>query len=241
MHKYNLSNNHYLHNRIVLPAFYVTVLGLILPMIFSPGKASRMLAIDVQSESKIPGGSSKETMVSSINVKSLDGKEKVIELRGQKKATVIYVFVPGCPWSDRNFENIKKLATVRGKSYRFFGLSLSKLRLQAFAEANTVDFPIYLNSPGNARQLGLGSVPQTIVISPEGRILKSWLGAYGEDLKAEVEKYFNIRLPGLDSRGNCAYCLDDAIEGALYSPGAVIKSGDRRLRCKFDGQWSAPY
>jgi hypothetical protein len=96
-------------------------------------------------------------------------------------------------------------------------------------------------SPGNARQLGMGSVPQTIVISPGGKILKNWVGAYGENLKPEVEKYFNVRLPRAESRGRCTYCLHDVTAGYIYTQGAVIKSGDRRVRCKSDGQWSAPY
>jgi hypothetical protein len=45
--------------------------------------------------------------------------------------------------------------------------------------------------------LGLGSTPQTIVISPEGRVLKNWTGSYGEQVQAELEEYFQIRLPGL--------------------------------------------
>jgi hypothetical protein len=118
----------------------------------------------------------------------------------------------------------------------------SKARLQEFIDANKPDFAIYMNiSPENARQLRLGSVPQTIVISPGGRILKSWVGAYGENLKPEVEKYFNVRFPGSGLQGKCTYCLDDAIAGYIYSPGGVLKSGDRRKRCKSDGQWSAPY
>lgn len=242
MYKYNLSNNnHCVRKRIILLFFCTTALGLILSMILSIGRVSGLSAIGNQGNNKIPGGSSKETIIDSIKVRSLNDKEEVIKLRGQKKATVIYVFVPACPSSVRNFENIKRLATMRGKSYRFFGLSIHKADLQEFIDANKPDFPVYMNSPGNARQLGLGSVPQTIVISPEGGILKSWVGAYGENLKSEVEKYFNVRLTGSDSRGSCTYCLDDAVAGYIYSPGAVIKSGDRRLRCKFDGRWSTPY
>jgi len=50
--------------------------------------------------------------------------------------------------------------------------------------------------------LGLGSTPQTIVISAEGRVLKNWKGAYGERVQPDVEAYFGIRLPGLSSGDN---------------------------------------
>jgi hypothetical protein len=45
--------------------------------------------------------------------------------------------------------------------------------------------------------LGLGSTPQTIVISSQGKIEKNWIGAYGDDTKKEVEDYFGVVLPGL--------------------------------------------
>ncbi|MGE0887721.1 MAG: hypothetical protein AB7P14_29725 [Blastocatellales bacterium] len=45
-------------------------------------------------------------------------------------------------------------------------------------------------------QLGLGSTPQTIVISPEGKVLKNWVGAYGSS-KPEIEAYFGVQLPGI--------------------------------------------
>jgi hypothetical protein len=47
------------------------------------------------------------------------------------------------------------------------------------------------------RVLGLESTPQTIIISPDGRVMKNWVGAYGESLRPEVEAYFGIKLPGL--------------------------------------------
>jgi len=233
MYKHKSNSNYFVYKSIILPVVCITVLGLVL----SSGRISKLSATCSQGNNKVPDGSSRKTIVDSINVRGLDGKEEIIKLRGQKKATVIYVFVPTCSSSVRNLENIKKMVTMRGKSYRFLGLSIHLAGLQEFIDANKPDFPIYLNASGNVLQLGLGSVPQTIVISPGGRILKSWVGAYGENLKSEVEKYFNVRLDGTDLQGSCTYCLDDSIAGAIYSPGAVIKSGDRQLRCKFDGQW----
>lgn len=247
MYKHNLSNNnHCLRKRVVLSVFCILVLCLILSMILSIGKVSRLSAIGSQGENKAENktqrGSGKVAVINSITVRSLDDKEEVIKLRGQNKATVIYVFDATCSFSVRNFENIKKLATLRGKSYRILGLSLSKAKLQGFMDANKPDFAVYMNiSPENARQLGMGSVPQTIVISPGGRVLKNWVGAYGENLKPEVEKYFSVSLPGAESRKNCTYCMHDVIPGYIYTQGAAIKSGDRHIRCKSDGQWSAPY
>ena len=44
---------------------------------------------------------------------------------------------------------------------------------------------------------GLNSTPSTIVVSPAGKILQYWRGAYSEDVQAEVEQFFQVKLPGL--------------------------------------------
>jgi hypothetical protein len=43
----------------------------------------------------------------------------------------------------------------------------------------------------------LGSTPQTIVISPEAKVLQDWIGAYVGDQKSQVEAFFHVSLPGL--------------------------------------------
>jgi hypothetical protein len=35
------------------------------------------------------------------------------------------------------------------------------------------------------------------VISPEGKVLQDWAGAYVGDQKSEVEAFFHVSLPGL--------------------------------------------
>ena len=64
--------------------------------------------------------------------------------------------------------------------------------------ANRIAFPVYTDLPEAAkRSLGLGSTPQTIVVSPSGRVMANWVGAYGPDLKPKIEGFFRVRLPGL--------------------------------------------
>ena len=50
--------------------------------------------------------------------------------------------------------------------------------------------------------LGLGSTPQTIVIAPDGRVLKNWIGAFGMPVQTQVEEFFDVRLPGLTALKN---------------------------------------
>lgn len=40
-------------------------------------------------------------------------------------------------------------------------------------------------------------IPQTIVVSAEGRILQSWMGAYAGEQRKAIEAYFHVSLPGL--------------------------------------------
>jgi hypothetical protein len=65
-------------------------------------------------------------------------------------------------------------------------------------DSNHFTFPVYANpTPETVRALGLGSTPQTILISPEGEVLKSWAGAYVGRVRPEVEVFFGVNLPGL--------------------------------------------
>lgn len=141
--------------------------------------------------------------VDPVTAVSLDGKQHTISYAATDKPTVFYVVSPTCVWCERNKANFDKLTDLKGNDFRFIGLSLSELGLKEYVEGNHLNFPIYTGLTSETIQsLGLGSTPQTIVISPEGRVLKNWTGAYGEGVQPEVETYFGIRLPGLTSVSN---------------------------------------
>lgn len=141
--------------------------------------------------------------VAPVTAVSLDGKQQTISYEATEKPTVFYVLSPSCVWCERNKANIEKLAELKGSDFRFVGLSLAEPGLKAYMEGHHLNFPMYTRlSPDSIASLGLGSTPQTIVISPEGRVLKSWTGAYVESVKPDVEAYFGIRLPGVTSGSN---------------------------------------
>jgi len=84
--------------------------------------------------------------------------------------------------------------------FRFIGLSLVEPGLREYVEGHHLNFPMYTRLTSRLLTLlGLGGTPQTIVISPEGLVLKNWKGAYAERVQTELEGYFQIRLPGLTS------------------------------------------
>ncbi|MDX6613005.1 MAG: hypothetical protein QOD75_2191 [Blastocatellia bacterium] len=133
----------------------------------------------------------------------LDGTQQTISYETTNKPTVFYVVSPSCVWCERNRANFDKLTELKGNDFGFIGLSLSETGLKEYVERQHLKFPIYMQLKSETIQaLGLGSTPQTIVISPEGKVLKNWTGAYIENLQPEVEAYFGIRLPGLTSGVN---------------------------------------
>lgn len=52
-------------------------------------------------------------------------------------------------------------------------------------------------SPERVKAYKLGSTPQTIVISPEGKVLQDWAGACVGEQKSQVEAFFHVTLPGI--------------------------------------------
>ncbi|HEX5875430.1 MAG TPA: TlpA disulfide reductase family protein [Pyrinomonadaceae bacterium] len=135
-----------------------------------------------------------------VTVVTLDGIQHTISYENTNKPTVLYVLSPACIWCDRNNANFKRLSELRAKDFRFIGLSLAEPGLKAYVDAHHLKFPVYTRlTTESINALGLGSTPQTIVISPDGRVLKNWIGAYLDPLRPEVEAYFGITLPGLTS------------------------------------------
>lgn len=145
--------------------------------------------------------------ITDFDAYNLSNELQTISCRTEK--TVLYVFSPSCSWCERNLENIKTLASLRGDSYRFIGISLTSANLENYNGTSKLGFPVYRNlSKDTLQKLKLGSTPQTIVISPDGRVVKNWLGAYGEKLRSEIEEFFSVKLSGLSSKDSGSDSLE---------------------------------
>src|SRR6266480_5398132 len=113
-----------------------------------------------------------------ITAKRLDGQREVISYQGANEPTVLYIFTPPCSWCARNMDNFKTLVGNESGQYRFIGLSLSEETLPEYVAKNELKLPVYSGlSPETLKTYKLGSTPQTIVISPEGKVLQDWAGA----------------------------------------------------------------
>jgi hypothetical protein len=101
----------------------------------------------------------------------------------------------------RNLANLKTILAQRRDSYRFIALSLTDKDLRQYVAEKQIDIPVFINPGREAmEQYGLGSTPQTIIVSLDGKILQNWVGAYTGDRRAEVERFFGVSLPGLTAK-----------------------------------------
>jgi hypothetical protein len=88
------------------------------------------------------------------------------------------------------------LVTATAKTYRVLGISLSSDGLAEFVARHNLNFPTYTGvSAEGARFYHLRVTPEVIVISPAGRVLASWRGAFVDRTKSDIEQFFSIRLP----------------------------------------------
>jgi peroxiredoxin len=133
-----------------------------------------------------------------ITAKRVDGQQEIISYEGTNQPTILYIFTPPCVWCARNLDNFKTLLDRERGEHRFIALSLSDEGLAQYIAKNDLKLPVYSElSPETLKTYKLGSTPQTIVISPEGKVLEDWAGAYVGDQKSQVEAFFHVSLPGL--------------------------------------------
>jgi peroxiredoxin len=142
-------------------------------------------------------------LLPSVHAKDLEGNYATIDYSGTGPATILYIFTPACVWCTRNLENIKSLADQTKSGYRIIGISLSKDKLQDYVIEHNFTFPVYTElSAETISAYKMGGTPRTLVISSKGELVRNWFGAYGSDLKEEVEAYFKLNLPGITESGS---------------------------------------
>jgi peroxiredoxin len=133
-----------------------------------------------------------------IAAKDLGGQRELISYYDSRQPTVLYIFTPTCSWCARNMDNLKTLVEEESGPYRFIGISLSEEGLAEYIKKNDLKLPIYSGLSNETKQAyKLSGTPQTIVISPESKVLQDWMGAYVGDQKSQVEAFFHVSLPGL--------------------------------------------
>ncbi len=78
---------------------------------------------------------------------------------------------------------------------------MSEKDLPDYITSKDFHFPVLTRlSLDTLKTYKLGGTPQTLVISSEGRVQKTWMGAYMGDTKKDIEAFFNVRLPDLPQK-----------------------------------------
>jgi thiol-disulfide isomerase/thioredoxin len=133
-----------------------------------------------------------------------DAEGRTVEIGGSgdsaRRATVVYVFSPECGWCKRNAASIEKLARSAAGKYRFVAVSLAPVSPAQYEEARKLGFPVITELPAEiAAAYKFQSTPETVVISPQSKVVKVWLGAYLGETRKDVEKFFSVSLPDLET------------------------------------------
>jgi len=111
--------------------------------------------------------------------------------------TVLYYFSPSCGWCERNWANVQALANETKGRYRFLAVSSSAVSAD-FVRERHLTFEVASQVPRDViARYGFRGTPQTLVVSKDRRVVHAWTGAYTSSQAAEIEAYFNLRLPGL--------------------------------------------
>jgi len=126
------------------------------------------------------------------------GSAVAIDWAADGRPWVLYLFRPSCEWCRKNLDNIRLLGEQRGTQYHFVGLLASREDLERYQKDAGLPFPVY-GDPRDAsgKRFLITSTPETLIVSPNGRVSEVWLGAYQGPLLKQVEATMKLRLPGL--------------------------------------------
>jgi hypothetical protein len=127
-----------------------------------------------------------EGQIQSIHHPSRDGK-----------STVVLVFSPFCGWCEINLPNWKAIISQSGGRYRVVGVSIVSEGVAGYAAKNGLDHleVIVEMDPGGELLSKLQTTPQTVLIGPDGRVRRNWVGAFDLEDRVEVEHDLGIHLP----------------------------------------------
>lgn len=132
-----------------------------------------------------------------LTAQDSSGQSVTIRFDDTEQPTLLYVFTPACVWCERNEDNIRSLANQTSERLRVIGVSLTHDGLVEYVGQR---FPPVKVIKPDARTIAaykLSGTPTTILVSPQGVVLKVWKGAYNDSIQRELEETFHIKLPGL--------------------------------------------
>lgn len=128
------------------------------------------------------------------------GQPATLRSGDDPRPTVYYLYSHTCGWCRRNAPAVSALARQAEPRYRILGLCLGTPAACARREEDP-PFPLYAGlKPAQIAELGLGAVPQTIVVSPGGTVAQIFRGAWVGAQRDDVQSFFKVELPVLEPR-----------------------------------------
>ncbi|MBC8028917.1 MAG: TlpA family protein disulfide reductase [Pyrinomonadaceae bacterium] len=125
---------------------------------------------------------------------TLSGQRQAVNYTARAK-TVLLVFTPGCAACERTVPYWREIraASIRDQ-YQIFGISLGDgLKSNSFLTSNGLSLDTLVDIDVETRgAYKLSLTPLTIVIDNHGKVEKIWPGAFNQQSKQEVEKYFGF-------------------------------------------------
>jgi cytochrome c biogenesis protein CcmG/thiol:disulfide interchange protein DsbE len=116
-----------------------------------------------------------------FTLEAADGSTVTLsDLRG--KVVLLNFWATWCPPCKAEMPDLEALHRDYGEEHDFVvvGVNLQEDagKVQAFADANRISFPLLLDSDGNVstRQYGVRTLPTSIILDREGRIRDAWNG-----------------------------------------------------------------
>ena len=132
-----------------------------------------------------------------------DGKRVRVSLTADERPTVVYVLQPGCGWCLRNSEAIQALAERAGGRNRFVAVVLGNQATDEFLDSHIPACEVLTGiDPDFVKAYDLAGTPRTLVIAPDGTVMRNWVGAYAGELHDEISAYFGVELPEAQLEGN---------------------------------------
>jgi hypothetical protein len=140
------------------------------------------------------------TRVPAIDVIASDATPTRIDYSRGTLPTIFYYFHPSCSWCERNWESVRTLADATRGRYRVVALTSAGDDVRR-ERASGLPFQTFWGLPEAQREAyQFRGTPHTVVVSADGRVLRSWSGAYMRDVKTELERYFQVSLPEVAAR-----------------------------------------
>jgi hypothetical protein len=137
------------------------------------------------------------SVITDLVVKDRDGRDVRHEFGARGKQTVLYYFSATCGWCDRNWKSVEQLRAQISTQWRFVPVLATGTPKQHAGRLPS-GLPVYWGwNDADALRHWLGATPHTLVVGRDGKVLRSWLGAYRGAVLRELEDFFAVRLPPL--------------------------------------------